>query len=128
MDDSQYNVRMNTVKNPHELKILSVSKIKRHDSCSKQCYFVIRCQNYDNKHYFEYIIDVDGTHICGYHHYNTLMDDTIALKLDYDTEDETIRKKDDKFVPQSYIPGDEDETWIFNTATQFHIKHAEYKS
>ena len=45
----------------------------------------------------------------------------VPRELDYDTKSETIREMDEKFIPESYMPGDEIKTWIFNIAAQFHI-------
>ena len=127
MSDSDYHVNTNSQWGAREFKILSISKIKRYDSCSERCYFVIRCQNYDNKHFYEYIIDVDGTHGCGYHNYRTHMYH-IAHKLNYDTKSGAISKTDKKFIPQSFTPSDGDETWIIDRSSQMFIKHAVYNT
>ena len=128
MSDSDYNVYVNSQWGAREFKLLSVTKIKRYESCSERIYFVVRCQNYDNKHFYEYIIDVDGTHGCGYHSYDTHIYHPIARKLNYDTKSEPICKTDKKFIPQSFTPSNGDETWIIDRCTQMFIKHAVYNT
>ena len=128
MSDSDYHVHTDSRwAAGHQFKILSVSKIKRYDSCSERIYFVVRCQNYDNMHFYEYIIDVGGTHGCGYHNYRTDMYH-IAHKLNYDTKSGAISKTDKKFIPQSFTPSDGDETWIIDHSSQMFIKHAVYNT
>ena len=127
MCDSDYHVNTNSQWGAREFKILSVSKIKRYDSCSERIYFVVRCRNYDNKHFYEYIIDVDGTHGCGYHGYDTHVYHPIARKLNYDASD-AICKMDKKFIPQSFPLSDVDETWIIDRSAQMFIEHAVYNT
>lgn len=114
---------------PREFKLLSVSEIKRRDSCSERIYFVVRCQNNDNKHFYEYIINVGGTHGCGYHGYDTHVYHSIARKLNYDASD-AICKMDKKFIPQSFPLSDVDEieTWIINCSSQMFVEHAVYNT
>ena len=119
MSDSQYYI--NTNQWGYDLTVLSVSQIKRDD----KVYFVIRFRN-SNDVIYERFIDISVNRYSPNMRYHTQMS-AIPHELDYDTKCETIRKSDEKFIPESYVPGDEIKTWIINSAAQFHITQANYK-
>ena len=122
MSDSHYYI--NTNQWGYDLTVLSVSQIKRDD----KVYFVVRFRN-SNDVIYERFIDISVSRYSN-HRYSTKMCYPIPVvprELDYDTKSETIREMDEKFIPESYVQGDEIKTWIFNIAAQFHITQADYK-
>ena len=119
MADSQHNVRPDGFQG--SFKLLSISEIKR----ARGVYYVIRFQNTKTKRFHEKVIDVDGEPRCGgYYNYHTRFGPVSVRKLDYS---DVIHKKDNKFIPQTYIPGDDDKTWVFDISAMLHIKYVEYK-
>ena len=119
MSYSEYNIYTDGYQGS-PFKLLSISHINEAHGVS---YFVIRCQNTTTKRFYEKVIDMDSHIHCGEtYHYNTYMRPT--PELDYN---ETIKREDDKFVPQSHIPGYKDRTWVFNTLAQLHITYANFK-